>query len=808
VDEEDRRKRDEERRKNHAKEARSKEEEMRSREAELQKKRDDKRRREDDERKKVEDERRKERDSQDKERRTEAEKRRGEDEKRAEEAAKTKAEEDAKKQVEEEKRKEDEAKALKQQKATLAVLRVLQKLSNATPENFEALNTELESVMESELTDTGPQQEILKAEANRVREYAKQYVEQVRDQQKKLAEAEANAKAKQEESEKGAREVIEELNKLIAVAEEASEGSQYTCAPLAGEHSLEQAAVVRIASAVEQAGRLAMVACSNCADFLMSRKNVIDEAETIRGETTAALMSLQPRIQQATRQATEAMQRAATQKDKVARKVAASKFQEKIKTQQKHYDKDGDGVLDRKEVIIYAKAEFGFDLPEENLDRICRQLVKQGRKGVRLEDFQILKTAVGIAREEVRNKRKRVERIEREAREKEEAEKRQALVDAKMAELKEPTAELMTELDKLGPAVQASEAAAQDLTSAAGTLTTQDLKSKSEAIILACDPARKAWTDLREKTATLQKEVEAMPELGEILKTELSALTSRGDMYDMRLKTVEGIAANGRQLASHKAFAEKEALRMEVAARLRVAIEAQGGKPEDLFEQIAPDGKMDVNVIKAYLTKHQCEVELEKLEVVFAKEKKDDKKDEEKKDGDADDKSKPPIAKEDFMRVIRIFYKVIKEIVLSDNLLIEQSRQIRRMDVGEVMEVHQGPMLDPSVGVYRVHGKALKDGIVGWVTVAGNQGVTFLMPGGNVFQVTKPLPLTEELKDTDGANLVRELKEGQVLEVLEWARTSRSALGVTRIKAKLQGHDAIGWATISDNEGNAYLEAS
>lgn len=34
----------------------------------------------------------------------------------------------------------------------------------------------------------------------------------------------------------------------------------------------------------------------------------------------------------------------------------------------------------------------------------------------------------------------------------------------------------------------------------------------------------------------------------------------------------------------------------------------------------------------------------------------------------------------------------------------------------------EGPMLDPSVGVYRVHGKALKDGIVGWVTVAGNQG--------------------------------------------------------------------------------------
>merc|ERR1712151_1380171 len=142
------------------------------------------------------------------------------------------------------------------------------------------------------------------------------------------------------------------------------------------------------------------------------------------------------------------------------------------------------------------------------------------------------------------------------------------------------------------------------------------------------------------------------------------------------------------------------------------------------------------------------------------------------------------ISKEDFMRVIRIYYKVVKEIVLSDNLLIEQSRQIRRMDVGEVMEVHQGPMLDPSVGVYRVHGKTLRDGLIGWVTVAGNQGVTFLLPGGNVFQVVKPCPLTEDLKDLEGVPApLRNLKEGQVLEVLEWARTSRSALGATRIKA-------------------------
>merc|ERR1719410_2693646 len=166
------------------------------------------------------------------------------------------------------------------------------------------------------------------------------------------------------------------------------------------------------------------------------------------------------------------------------------------------------------------------------------------------------------------------------------------------------------------------------------------------------------------------------------------------------------------------------------------------------------------------------------------------------------------VLKSDFMRVVRIYYKVVKEIVLSDNLLIEQSKQIRRMDIGEVMEVFQGPMLDPSVGVYRIHGRALKDGIVGWVTVAGNQGITFLLPGGNVFKVVKPVEFTEDVKETEGQGKVRMLKEGEILEVMEWARTSSSALGVTRVRAKAQDDGAVGWATTADSSAAVYLEAT
>jgi len=165
------------------------------------------------------------------------------------------------------------------------------------------------------------------------------------------------------------------------------------------------------------------------------------------------------------------------------------------------------------------------------------------------------------------------------------------------------------------------------------------------------------------------------------------------------------------------------------------------------------------------------------------------------------------IARVDFKRIIRMYYKVVRHCVLSDNLQIEQSSQIRRMDVGEVIEVHRGPTLDTSVNVYRVFGRCIRDGINGWGTIAGNTGVTFLMPGGRIFTVKIAVALTEDLKDTEGEKLVRMCDEGEVLEVLEWARTSRSALGVTRIRARAQLDNAVGWATTIGNDEKIYLEA-
>lgn len=809
VSEDERRRREEDRRRVNESERRAKEDSMRKREDELQKRRDEKRRREDDDKRKLDDQRRREREDEDRKRKAELERRREEEARRESEQAKQRAEEEAKRVSDEQKRRDEEARALKQQKATLSVLRVLQKLSNATPDNFDELNTELESVLETELPETGPQQEILKGEANRVRDYAKQYVEQVRDQQKKVEEEKRTAQEKQETNERNARVSVAELTQLVDFAEKSSFEARDSCAPLAGPevNSMDEPSIVRVANGVERAGRIAMTACSRCAEFLMQKKSDIDAAETIRAETTAALVALQPKIQQATRQATEAMQIAGVHKDKISRKLAASKHLGKLEALFNKYDKDMDGMLNRSEMESFAKEEYSFDLPEKNLDRICRHLFKVGRPGVRLCGFQVLKTCIGIAREEVRNAKKMSERLAREKKEREEQEARDAIINAKLEVVRKPAQQLLAELEQLAATVQAAEAAAQSLTNEASTISVKDLKARSDAVRICADPARKTLEDIQTRLAKLAEQVVELDELADIMKPDMAVLTTNRDMFDARLSTVEGIATNGRQLALHKVFAENETMRMEVAARLRVCIEAQGGKPEELYESIGPDGKMTMDAVKAYLQKHQVDISSEKLEQVFAPAMAAGLSAEDA-EGRAGEQAKNLISKEEFMRVIRIFYKVTKEIILSDNLQLEQSRQIRRMDVGEVMEVHQGPMLDPSVGVYRVHGKALKDGIVGWVTVAGNQGVTFLTPGGNVFQVIKSVPLTEELKDTD-TRIIKQLEEGVLLEVMDWDRTSRSALGMTRIRAKIQGDDqAVGWVTVADTNGVIYLIAS
>merc|ERR1712187_548681 len=105
-------------------------------------------------------------------------------------------------------------------------------------------------------------------------------------------------------------------------------------------------------------------------------------------------MGLLARLTDVNKDATAAVQKAKITKDKIseekqklARKAAALRAEEKKKNLFAKYDKDGDGILRTDEVKEFAKEECKFDLPSENLDAIMKALTPEGGAGVPSENF-------------------------------------------------------------------------------------------------------------------------------------------------------------------------------------------------------------------------------------------------------------------------------------------------------------------------------------------------------------------------------------------------------------------------------------
>merc|ERR1711972_299736 len=62
-------------------------------------------------------------------------------------------------------------------------------------------------------------------------------------------------------------------------------------------------------------------------------------------------------------------------------------------------------------------------------------------------------------------------------------------------------------------------------------------------------------------------------------------------------------------------------------------------------------------------------------------------------------------------------YSCVKDTVLTDGLSVSDSKTVRRISKGEVLEVLEFGKRDDSVGVQRVRARAKQDGATGWITV-------------------------------------------------------------------------------------------
>jgi len=162
------------------------------------------------------------------------------------------------------------------------------------------------------------------------------------------------------------------------------------------------------------------------------------------------------------------------------------------------------------------------------------------------------------------------------------------------------------------------------------------------------------------------------------------------------------------------------------------------------------------------------------------------------------------ISQRSFLNLIQLFLCVAKDTALTDKPSIEGSTTLRKLEKTEMLEVLDGPNTDEKYGLARVKVRCLLDGKIGWATKSGNQGTAFLEQKEKPFYASKKETNLDKTAEC-GGGVVRVLKEGEILELLEGPK-SEEFPGMTRALVKLDKDSTKGWVVLKDADGTTYAE--
>lgn len=93
------------------------------------------------------------------------------------------------------------------------------------------------------------------------------------------------------------------------------------------------------------------------------------------------------------------------------------------------------------------------------------------------------------------------------------------------------------------------------------------------------------------------------------------------------------------------------------------------------------------------------------------------------------------------------------------------SKTVRKLEIGEFLELKNGPVTDEENGLSRIYCRVLKDEVDGWVTIKGNAGTTYAKEC-DLQTVCKPVALEKELK-SGGWETIRTLAVNELIEVVK-----------------------------------------
>jgi len=140
-------------------------------------------------------------------------------------------------------------------------------------------------------------------------------------------------------------------------------------------------------------------------------------------------------------------------------------------------------------------------------------------------------------------------------------------------------------------------------------------------------------------------------------------------------------------------------------------------------------------------------------------------------------------------------YAVVKEVPMHKTMAAN-APEVRKLEVGEAIQVVEGPKEEAHLPAVRIKVKA-SDGATGWVTLAP----TSVKKWNGNYRCNAASTLQTTCK-VDGAEAVRDVALGEAFELLEGPTQEA---GFLRMKAKAKKDSAIGWITIIDESGKRLM---
>mmetsp|Transcript_13579 Transcript_13579/g.42422 ORF Transcript_13579/g.42422 Transcript_13579/m.42422 type:complete len:470 (+) Transcript_13579:782-2191(+) len=337
--------------------------------------------------------------------------------------------------------------------------------------------------------------------------------------------------------------------------------------------------------ATEEAAAEVRLLTRACTDFIMQKgaemRDPSPAATEEQSDIKKVLAGMLQRINECTRKSEATVLQAGSTKELAVRRATARQKLDELEARFERYDKDADDMLSRREVLAYARGHFKCVLPEEALDGIWRHIVEEGQRGVRLDGFQRLNAAIGVARECQRDARRRVLREEYE----------RVLGDLK-ARLQDRVREVAKDVDEADRSVGRAEKQVQPLSSKGRTMPVPDMIALADSTDATIAEARSAAAAARRRIDGLGDGLEERyaADLRTFLATEAKQLELRMGRMDSRLSRATNLSHRFREQAGKRDLAELDCLRRTAARVLRHNQRKKGLSDDELFGLLDADG--------------------------------------------------------------------------------------------------------------------------------------------------------------------------------------------------------------------------